>query len=648
MDRRRFIKTSGTIAASSAVFSAANADSLINNHTGESRKSNNSATTSQKKTKLKIVSFEVDVTPPIGAQLAYDINKGIESHIYVRGLVLDDTVHRSVIVSCDFIGISGLSWLDWRKNIADAAGTSENYVFLHSIHQHDSMRINRELGELMEKEFNTAIVDESYYTDSLSKICAAVKSAVAGKWLEVEEVMTAERRISGLASTRRIIDTDGNFFTMRWAICESQELRDHPVGTIDPFLRTVAFTTSGGRVAVALHFYASHPMAAYRMAMVGSDVPGVAIDYAKEQFGCDTVNIYLTGAGGNVGFGKYHCGDKEKSRQQLGRRLGAGIVANLKSLEAIDFQGLDFAETDFTFSLNPKLNSDEISNRIKKKTWDDVNIGELINLVRTRKRIDTWHRWEKAPIYRLSFGDKVHILSMPGELSVEYQLYAQSLVPEHFLAMAAYGNYVYGYIPTAKMFKEGGYEADVSMATPQVEQEIKSATYKLLDKFIGKKISSRTPDISKIIYELPLDWSFKIDPNDNGVSQQWFYDGFDSWQPIRTDDFWTNQGYDYHGVAWYKTELAIAQDKAATLKQSKNLVLYFGAVDGTADIYLDGVKIGEQKREPAIMWDKPFVIALPEDFAIAGKHILSIRVRKDGYAAGIWKPVSIAELSKED
>lgn len=647
MDRRRFIKTSGTIVAGSAVFTAANANCIINQHTGERCINSDLKSAAPRLSGLKIVPFEVDVTPQIGAQLAYDINKGTESPIFVRGLILDDTVHRSVIVSCDFLGISGLSWLDWRKTIADAAGTSDKYVFLHSVHQHDSMRINRELDKLMRREFNIGIVDESYYTDSLSKTRAAIKSAVDGKWLEVENVMTAERRMSGLASTRRIIDTDGNFFTMRWAICESQELRDHPIGTIDPFLRTIAFTAVGGRVAVALHFYASHPMAAYRMAMVGSDVPGVAIDYAKQQLGSDTVNIYLTGAGGNVGFGKYHCGDKVKSRRRLGRRLGEGIVANLKSLEAIDFNGLDFGETDFTFSLNPKFNSDEITSRIKKGTWDDTNIGELINLVRTRKRIETWHRWEKASIYRLSIGDKLHILSMPGELSVEYQLYAQSLVPEHFLAMAAYGNYLYGYIPTAKMFEEGGYEAEVSIATPQVEQEIKNATYKLLDKFIGKTISSRTPEISKIIYELPLDWSFRIDPADKGVEQQWFDSGLDNWQPIRTDDFWTNQGYDYHGIAWYKTEFNIPKDKAAAVKRSGNLVLHFGAVDGTADIYLDSVKIGEQKREPAIMWDKEFVVPLPDDFAIEGKHTLAVRVRKDGYAAGIWKPVSVAVTSRE-
>jgi hypothetical protein len=53
------------------------------------------------------------------------------------------------------------------------------------------------------------------------------------------------------------------------------------------------------------------------------------------------------------------------------------------------------------------------------------------------------------------------------------------------------------------------------------------------------------------------------------------------------------------------------------------------------------VKIGEQKSPAALMWDKSFTIPLPEDFDPSITNNLSIRVEKDAYAAGIWKPVSI-------
>ena len=47
---------------------------------------------------------------------------------------------------------------------------------------------------------------------------------------------------------------------------------------------------------------------------------------------------------------------------------------------------------------------------------------------------------------------------MPGELFVEYQLFAQRLRPDLFVAMAAYGDYSPGYIGTRIAYTQGGYE----------------------------------------------------------------------------------------------------------------------------------------------------------------------------------------------
>jgi hypothetical protein len=60
---------------------------------------------------------------------------------------------------------------------------------------------------------------------------------------------------------------------------------------------------------------------------------------------------------------------------------------------------------------------------------------------------------------------------MPGELFVEYQLAAQKLRPDLFVAMAAYGEYGPGYIGTEVAYGEGGYETSPSSSrvAPSVE-----------------------------------------------------------------------------------------------------------------------------------------------------------------------------------
>jgi len=139
---------------------------------------------------------------------------------------------------------------------------------------------------------------------------------------------------------------------------------------------------------------------------------------------------------------------------------------------------------------------------------------------------------------------------------------------------------------------------------------------------------------------LPEIWDFKKDPDDTGLNEMWFEKPVDSsWGNISVTSDWTVQGHDYHGVAWYHVKCQIPVEYQGTKP-----VIQFGAVDGSADIFLDGVKIGGQKKNVAIMWDQPFKVPLPDHLDFTGAHNLMVRVKKDICAAGIWKPVTIRPL----
>jgi hypothetical protein len=70
---------------------------------------------------------------------------------------------------------------------------------------------------------------------------------------------------------------------------------------------------------------------------------------------------------------------------------------------------------------------------------------------------------------------------MPGELFVEYQLAAQALRPDDFVALAAYGDYGPGYIGVKSAYSQGGYETGpVSRVAPEVEEVLTSAMRELL------------------------------------------------------------------------------------------------------------------------------------------------------------------------
>ncbi len=136
---------------------------------------------------------------------------------------------------------------------------------------------------------------------------------------------------------------------------------------------------------------------------------------------------------------------------------------------------------------------------------------------------------------------------------------------------------------------------------------------------------------------LPLVWKFRTDPSDVGLSERWqaFPPG-DDWTDIRTDASWTDQGHSYHGVAWYSTELEVPAFPAG-----RRVWLLFGAVDGTCEVWVDGEPAGKQEEDPGLMWDKPFALDVTGLVAQPGRHRVTVRVRKDNYAAGIWKPVEL-------
>ncbi|MCL2119034.1 MAG: hypothetical protein FWH27_11465 [Planctomycetaceae bacterium] len=102
--------------------------------------------------------------------------------------------------------------------------------------------------------------------------------------------------------------------------------------------------------------------------------------------------------------------------------------------------------------------------------------------------LETIDLWRQSSLARLSIGPKVHLLSFTlAEVFVDYQLYAQSLIPEHFLGTAAYGNGVYWYIPTRAAFGEnGGYETDhlACVVTPDIDEVLRDAIRRCFDEVV--------------------------------------------------------------------------------------------------------------------------------------------------------------------
>ena len=144
------------------------------------------------------------------------------------------------------------------------------------------------------------------------------------------------------------------------------------------------------------------------------------------------------------------------------------------------------------------------------------------------------------------------------------------------------------------------------------------------------------------VYDFPVEWAFKFDESDAGLEEHWEQTtSFDGWRPMRIDVLWLDQGENAEtrpGVGWQGTDFVMPDVGDAPV------ALYFERVSGEADIFIDGVKVGEQKFPTTAANQDGFFVLLDDGFS-PGRHTLIVRVEHKNRGVGIWGPVSIMQMS---
>jgi hypothetical protein len=425
---------------------------------------------------LRVAVFEIDASPPVGSPLAYDPTTAVESPLSLRGLVLMGQGRPIVLCTLDWIGLSNGCLRSFRQSLAEAADTTVERVSVHALHQHDAPRCDFTTDALLAKHgINQEFSDTSFAKDVELRAAAALRQSLK-QAQPVSHLGLGQAEVEKVASNRRILGPDGKVEQMRYTACKDPKLRAKPTGVIDPTLKMVSLW-SREKPLVVLTYYATHPQSYYRTGKANPDFPGMARNQRQEATGI--MHIHFTGAAGNIGAGKWNDGSPE-NRQVLADRVASAMA------EA------------WTGSKKTPLDSQDLS-------WKAVNVGLPLASHRRAKELEAILEDASAPtadrfsaagdlvwLRRIQAGDETElsclrignarILHMPGELFVEYQLAAQRMRPDLFVAMAAYGEYGPGYIGTKIAYSQGGYETSptASSVSPEVEGVLMAAMEKLL------------------------------------------------------------------------------------------------------------------------------------------------------------------------
>ncbi len=425
---------------------------------------------------LRVATFDIDATPPVGSHMAYDpVTNKWDHGLRARGVVLLGAGAPIVLCAVDWIGIANEGQDVFRGALARAAGTKSSRVALHTLHQHDAPDCDFSAERILKQAGMDPLQYEgTFHRQVLSNLVAAVAEALP-RAQPVTHLGLGEARVERVASNRRIFGADGKVCCVRYTACKDAELRAAPEGTIDPIVSVVSLW-NGEKPVAALSYYATHPQSYYRTGIPNPDFPGLA-RFHRDLAVPKALHVHFNGAGGNIGAGKYNDG-APTNRWSLAQRLEEGMRqawANTKR-NTIEATAIDWAVE--AVALPPSKHLDALEQMGKFTTqWEASRVAWL-------RRCRAGHKVEVAC---LKLG-RARILHMPGELFVEYQLAAKAHRPDLFVAMAAYGDYAPWYIGTAVAYEEGGYETEPrsSNVAPAVEGVLMGAIKKLLGDRPGK------------------------------------------------------------------------------------------------------------------------------------------------------------------
>ncbi len=423
---------------------------------------------------LHLARFDVDASPPVGHPLCGGWIKpaaATDDPLRLRGVVLEGTDRPIVVAALDWTGVLNDSHRLWTERLADAAHTTPDRVALHTVHQHNAPFVDREGNALLKKAGTSPLLYDDAFVDSLMDRSAEAVRKSLTESVPVTHVRHGEAKVDRVASNRRILGPDGKIQYVRYSATKDPAIRDAPEGTIDPLLRSIGLF-GRDRLLARLYFYTVHPMSYYGDGRVTSDFVGIARD-RRDRDEPGVLHVYFTGSAGNVTAGKYNDGSPP-NRGVLADRIHAAMAAaDLASRDRTDrLDATTWTTRPHAFSPREDLDLDRLKAIVADPRRDVVE----------RNRNAMTCGWlirsaSKRPVLlgRLDLGPRISTLHLPAETFVEYQLDAQAIRPDHWLATAAYGDDGPWYIPLAKSYAEGGYEPSVSFVSRETEPAYRAA-----------------------------------------------------------------------------------------------------------------------------------------------------------------------------
>ena len=397
--------------------------------------------------------------------------------LFAKVLVIEDADgHRLVIVTTDLIGITP----ELRAGVEDLLkkhGLPAESLLMNASHTHCGPELRGDRLVRFGIDARYAALSRQYVRETARKIGELVAQTL--EKLEPSRLTYSHAR-AGFAMNRRL-PTQTGFINS-----------PNPDGPVDHDVPVLRVETADGKLTAVLFGYACHATTLSVQQWCG-DYPGFAQQYIEHAHE-GAVAMFLNGCSGDQN--PYPRRTLELA-QQHGRALANGVETALETKNTREISGplriaLDHATLKFAGP--PSREEVEAEARSSNK-YAGYHGKALLEQLDAHGKIET--EFSCFPIQAIGFGDDLLLVAICGEVVVDYSLRLKQELAEDsndIVWVAGYSNHVFGYLPSLRVLREGGYEAGGAMQyttfpgpfDPTVEQRVVAKVHELVARVRSK------------------------------------------------------------------------------------------------------------------------------------------------------------------
>jgi len=402
---------------------------------------------------LQAAAAQVDITPPVGAELCgYSARPtgavGIHDPLFARALVLEEGDTRAALVTADLIGWDAVLVGEIRRRVQAQGIMPGGNVMLTATHTH--------AGPMISCLSRMGTADPEYVERLAGEVTRLIIEA-AGRLSPVRV---------GWGVGQAVIGINRRQFSNGKVI-----IGTNPQGPVDPDVGVLVLRGQDGAPLAMLINHACHGTTmGPENCLVSADWPGAAVREVAEAVP-GAVVMLANGCCGDLN--PEPRGENFALVQVHGETVARAVLAALGEAKYAE-AGLRVHSEPVTIPLQPLppleeaegIYADCLANLRQAEGGDDLGAKRLArgmyqwaaDLLR-HAQAGTQPDPPSSEVMALGLGE-VALVGLPGEPFVEYGLDLKRRSPFPCTMVLGYANRLIGYLPTPQAFSEGGYEVE--------------------------------------------------------------------------------------------------------------------------------------------------------------------------------------------